>query len=104
MPCTMCGRCCRISIATVPEADWDEELEGLLVLKGKRYLDTLDGQRRYAYWSPCPHLDLVTDECTIHEYKPKVCRDYPSDPMTVLPGCGYARNMVTPEKVVIPPV
>lgn len=87
--CKLCGRCCRVSIVTVPERDWNQDLEQFLILKGKHYLDTKDGQRRYAYWSPCPHLDLITDKCGIQGHKPKACKDYPDNPMTLLPGCGY---------------
>lgn len=90
MTCKMCGRCCRVSVVTVPASDWDESLEEFLILKGKHYLDTIDNQRRYVYWAPCPHLDLITDKCKIHGHKPAACKRYPDDQMTLLPGCGYA--------------
>ena len=88
----MCGRCCRVSIATVPEHELDPDLEEFLKLKGKRYLDTVDGVRRYVYWAPCPHLDLITDKCGIQGHKPKACKAYPDDRMTLIPGCGYVRG------------
>jgi len=87
--CKMCGRCCRVSLTTLPDDQWTPETEELLVLKGKQYVDTIQGTRRYVSSAPCPHLDLITDKCTIQGHKPQYCRDYPKDALDLLPGCGY---------------
>ena len=90
--CKMCGMCCRLDIITVPESGWSESLEELSVLKGKQYIDTRAGIRRYASWAPCSHLDLITNKCEIQGHKPQYCKDYPTNEADVLPGCGYTNG------------
>lgn len=85
----MCGMCCRLSLTTLPEDQWSEQTEELLKLKGKQYVDTVNGIRRYVCSGPCPHLDLITNKCRIQGHKPQWCKDYPNDELDLLPGCGY---------------
>jgi len=87
--CRMCGRCCRLSLTVLDESEWTPETEEILVLKGKQYVDTVRGQRRYVSSAVCPHLDLITDKCGIQGHKPQWCKDYPKDDTDILPGCGY---------------
>lgn len=88
--CKMCGMCCRLSLTTVPDAEWSPQTEEILTLKGKQYVDTRNGQRRYVSSSPCPQLNLITNKCQIQGRKPQWCKDYPKDAIDLLPGCGYA--------------
>jgi len=88
--CLMCGMCCRLSTSILSEDQWTPETEELLILKGKQYVDTIDGQRRYVGIGVCPHLNLITNKCGIQEHKPQFCKDYPRDKLDILPGCGYS--------------
>lgn len=81
--------CCRLSMTTMPESEWTEQAEEILMLKGKQYVDTIRGVRRYVSEATCPHLDLITSKCMIQGHKPAWCKNYPVDDMDVLPGCGY---------------
>jgi len=87
--CKMCGMCCRLSTTILPADQWTGDTEELLALKGKQYVDTVDGQRRYVSVGVCPHLNLITNKCGIQGHKPNFCKDYPKDRMDILPGCGY---------------
>ena len=95
--CKMCGMCCRLSLTTMSEEEWTMDIEELLALKGKQYIDTvtLGAQRirRYASIANCPHLNLITNKCMIQGHKPKECKDYPRNDRDLMlcgfPGCGY---------------
>jgi len=87
--CKMCGMCCRLSMTILPEEAWNEDIEQMLVLKGKQYVDTIQEQRRYVSPGVCPHLDLITNKCMIQGHKPQFCKDYPKGLIDILPGCGY---------------
>jgi len=99
--CKMCGMCCRLSLTVMPEQEWTEDIEELILLKGKQYVDTIDVPyafdgsrvRRYVSVANCPHLNLITNKCMIQGHKPKECKDYPRNERDLIlcgfPGCGY---------------
>jgi len=37
----------------------------------------------------CKHLDRKTGECTIYEFRPRMCVDYPYGEKCEYPGCGF---------------
>jgi Fe-S-cluster containining protein len=85
----MCGTCCRVGIQIVPDERWTQDFEDLLLMKGAQFLDVSEQGRRYVHEMVCKNLNLATNKCKIQGRKPRLCKEYPNDKITLLPGCGY---------------
>lgn len=96
----MCGLCCKSHIAFTKRPG--DEMRKLMEWRGIRVIDIPPERlparyRRDIAWSkviiptnPCKHLN-EDGTCAIHENKPKICKEYPTqqDSFMLLPECGY---------------
>jgi len=79
--CTTCGNCCRVVAPTLSEDDV-QRLAGHLGILGpelvSKYLKPTESGEDH-HWimdeRPCPFLK--DNRCTVYEYRPANCRDYP---------------------------
>jgi len=91
--CKRCGRCCRghyvirgHSLKVIRE---NAVIMGINPTEIDPYLRIL---KQY----DCPHLRWEERNgkriavCAIYEKRPQCCRDYPSTPADLLPGCGFS--------------
>lgn len=77
--CLECANCCR----SLGPAIYDRDIERMakaLRMKEREVVDTylrIDEDRDYVFKTmPCPFL-MPDNYCSIYEYRPKACREYP---------------------------
>ena len=78
--CLKCARCCRTTGPLLTKQDIGR-------ISKKQGMKPADFEKQYLRvdedgdWEmkslPCPFLALDTNKCTIYEYAPKACREYP---------------------------
>ena len=90
--CLKCARCCRTTGPLLTKQDIGR-------ISKKQGMKPADFEKQYLRvdedgdWVmkilPCPFLALDTNKCTIYEYAPKACREYPhtdhTNMMSILP-------------------
>jgi Fe-S-cluster containining protein len=69
--CTMCGNCCRFRITPLTKDDVSRlenaGYSGFSDYKGELCMKRINGKCFF----------LKDDRCTVHEHRPRVCRDFP---------------------------
>lgn len=79
MDCLACANCCKTISPMFFQSDIEQLAEALRV-KPRQFIDRylrLDTDGIYALQSiPCPFLG-ADNRCSVYEYRPKACREYP---------------------------
>ena len=78
--CLTCARCCRTTgpLLTKQDIGRISKKQGMKAADfEKQYLRTDEDGDWVMKSLPCPFLELDTNKCTIYEYAPKACRQYP---------------------------
>ena len=78
--CLRCARCCRSTgpLLTTKDIERISSKQGLRPAEFERTYLRKDEDGDWVMKSlPCPFLDRDTNACTIYEYRPKACREYP---------------------------
>lgn len=78
--CLSCARCCRATGPLLTKSDISRisKKQGMKVAEfEKQYLRVDEDGDWVMKTLPCPFLELATNKCTIYEYAPKACRQYP---------------------------
>jgi len=80
LDCLTCGNCCRTTSPIIRERDLDRLARHLRVKPGE-LIDAhmrMDEDGDWVFRSaPCPFLDLNDNRCSVYEYRPQACREYP---------------------------
>lgn len=108
--CIKCGACCKLAVSPdspqelKEKADKGDNFAGQFISIFKLYedfdkirdlypdyFDTVDivNEKLYFY-----HCDLVTEDnlCPKYEDRPQICRDFPENPIDILPvSCGFKK-------------
>ncbi len=84
--CNQCGECCRyggyFQLRNPGLLEWADA-------RGFNVTEFPNGKARVLIPNICPHL--THDGCDLHgTSKPEVCREFPSRPEHLLPGCGFS--------------
>lgn len=78
--CLSCARCCRATGPLLTKTDIDRiaNKQGLSRAQFEKTFLRLDEDGDWVMKTlPCPFLDRSTNACTIYEYRPKACREFP---------------------------
>ena len=78
--CLKCARCCRTTgpLLTKQDIGRISKKQGMKPADfEKQYLRVYEDGDWVMKSLPCPFLALDTNKCTIYEYAPKACREYP---------------------------
>lgn len=78
--CLTCARCCRATGPLLTKSDIGRisKKQGMKPADFERQYLRVDEDGDWVMKSlPCPFLELDTNKCTIYEYAPKACRQYP---------------------------
>lgn len=78
--CTTCGNCCKELMPSMSDAEIETVSTHLQMTKETFIHSFLqfsaDDQAHFTKHSPCSFLD--DNKCTIYEFRPESCRDYPN--------------------------
>jgi Fe-S-cluster containining protein len=87
--CKKCGGCCRFFVLSVPKRLYGKkDIIRWLEFHGvKKIAPIVKEELRLVIPLPC--LKLNGNLCLIHDRRPRMCRDFPSNEDQLLPGCGY---------------
>lgn len=95
--CKGCGKCCENIYVNHGKKGFIKSIEEFNRLKlfhsFYRNLDVI-GSDELGLTFKCRHLDLNTRKCTIHFFRPPICRNYPMEEIFKMGGilteeCGY---------------
>ena len=78
--CLTCARCCRTTgpLLTKQDIGRISKKQGMKAADFEKQYLRVDEDGDWVMKSlPCPFLELDTNKCTIYEYAPKACRQYP---------------------------
>ena len=78
--CLTCARCCRTTgpLLTKQDIGRISKRQGMKAADFEKQYLRVDEDGDWVMKSlPCPFLELDTNKCTIYEYAPKACRQYP---------------------------
>ena len=78
--CLKCARCCRATgpLLTKQDIGRISKKQGMKPADFEKQYLRVDEDGDWVMKSlPCPFLELNTNKCTIYEYAPKACRQYP---------------------------
>jgi len=78
--CMSCARCCRATgpLLTKQDIGRISKKQGMKPADFEKQYLRVDEDGDWVMKSlPCPFLELDTNKCTIYEYAPKACRQYP---------------------------
>lgn len=78
--CLTCARCCRATgpLLTKQDIGRISKKQGMKPADFEKQYLRVDEDGDWVMKSlPCPFLELDTNKCTIYEYAPKACRQYP---------------------------
>jgi Fe-S-cluster containining protein len=78
--CLTCARCCRTTGPLLTKQDIGRiaKKQGMKAADFEKQYLRVDEDGDWVMKSlPCPFLELDTNKCTIYEYAPKACRQYP---------------------------
>ena len=78
--CLTCARCCRTTGPLLTKQDIGRiaNKQGMKAADFEKQYLRVDEDGDWVMKSlPCPFLELDTNKCTIYEYAPKACRQYP---------------------------
>jgi len=78
--CLTCARCCRTTGPLLTKQDIGRiaKKQGMKPADFEKQYLRVDEDGDWVMKSlPCPFLELDTNKCTIYEYAPKACRQYP---------------------------
>ena len=78
--CLTCARCCRTTgpLLTKQDIGRISKKQGMKPADFEKQYLRVDEDGDWVMKSlPCPFLELDTNKCTIYEYAPKACRQYP---------------------------
>ena len=78
--CLKCARCCRTTgpLLTKQDIGRISKKQGIKPADFEKQYLRVDEDGDWVMKSlPCPFLALDTNKCTIYEYAPKACREYP---------------------------
>ncbi len=78
--CLTCARCCRTTgpLLTKQDIGRISKRQGMKPADFEKQYLRVDEDGDWVMKSlPCPFLELDTNKCTIYEYAPKACRQYP---------------------------
>ena len=78
--CLKCARCCRTTgpLLTKQDIGRISKKQGMKPVDFEKQYLRVDEDGDWVMKSlPCPFLALDTNKCTIYEYAPKACREYP---------------------------
>ncbi len=78
--CLTCARCCRATgpLLTKQDIGRISKKQGMKPADFEKQYLRVDEDGDWVMKSvPCPFLELDTNKCTIYEYAPKSCRQYP---------------------------
>ena len=78
--CLKCARCCRTTgpLLTKQDIGRISKKQGMKPAQFEKQYLRVDEDGDWVMKSlPCPFLALDTNKCTIYEYAPKACREYP---------------------------
>ncbi|MGB2412890.1 MAG: YkgJ family cysteine cluster protein [Schleiferiaceae bacterium] len=78
--CLKCARCCRATgpLLTKQDIQRISKKQGMKQADFEKQYLRVDEDGDWVMKSlPCPFLELATNKCTIYEYAPKACRQYP---------------------------
>ena len=78
--CLTCARCCRTTgpLLTKQDIGRISKKQGMKAADFEKQYLRMDEDGDWVMKSlPCPFLELDTNKCTIYEYAPKACRQYP---------------------------
>ena len=78
--CLKCARCCRATgpLLTKQDIQRISKKQGMKPADFEKQYLRMDEDGDWVMKSlPCPFLELATNKCTIYEYAPKACRQYP---------------------------
>ncbi|MEY2963066.1 MAG: hypothetical protein RL754_327 [Bacteroidota bacterium] len=78
--CLSCARCCRATGPLLTKGDIARisKKQGMRPAEFEKQYLRVDEDGDWVMKSlPCPFLELDTNKCTIYEYAPKACRQYP---------------------------
>ena len=78
--CLKCARCCRTTgpLLTKQDIGRISKKQGMKPADFEKQYLRVDEDGDWVMKSlPCPFLALDTNKCTIYEYAPKACREYP---------------------------
>ncbi|MGD1981762.1 MAG: YkgJ family cysteine cluster protein [Flavobacteriales bacterium] len=78
--CLKCARCCRATgpLLTKQDIQRISKKQGMKPADFEKQYLRVDEDGDWVMKSlPCPFLELGTNKCTIYEYAPKACRQYP---------------------------
>lgn len=91
-----CGAfCCRIGAQVIHFDNSKDDKDRLKYYEavGMQHIGNFKGEKVYAYNIACKHLCRL--RCGIHDKRPTICREFPSDPsqywyqLAVANGCTY---------------
>ena len=109
--CTLCGTCCRLACSEFSYEDlkskaqngdnFAKQFTGIFVpYKDKKeaekiypeYIKLLkDNKEDDVYFYYCPKLNECS-KCSDYENRPQICRDFPDNPLALLPkSCGFSK-------------
>mgnify|MGYP005631792179 FL=1 len=78
--CLTCARCCRATgpLLTKQDIERISKKQGMKPADFEKQFLRVDEDGDWVMKSlPCPFLELNTNKCTIYEYAPKACRQFP---------------------------
>lgn len=90
--CKRCGICCRIALRATAQAGRDNALVEWACVRELEMESGADGLTSIYAIQPCPRLAEGEDGmamCTIYDYRPQLCREYPGDAGMITAGCGF---------------
>lgn len=96
--CNGCGKCCQNIYVNHGKKGFIQTEEEFLILRFRHSFYrglSIVGKDELGLLFKCKHLDLKTNKCKIHFFRPPICRNYPMEDIfkmggILAPECGYS--------------
>ena len=87
--CHRCGSCCGIAKVRLDPTIPLSEAEYAMRRTGASSLDYDQFGHLIITLGPCPYLSKNRTTCLIYDIRPQLCREFPKDKNSIVPGCHY---------------